>query len=497
MDTLKQLISQGKFKLPSPPSVALRLLEVVKKEDFSFVEIARIIQYDPALTAKVLRVVNSAFYSLPEKVGSIDRALPIIGVHAVKNIAFSFTLIQSLSVSSDDVFNIDYFWKRSIISAIGAELFSEYFRLGANDLFAAALLQDLGILILHSNYLDDYSRLIERKNALKVPIEDLEREQYGFTHQELCSEVMDQWGLPEGISLPVRHHHHYHDAPREWRQAARILFLANALSSIFSDIESYDKIKHFFSVIKDDLGISEPDLEALIDRGGVRVVELCSQFQIPSEEIKPLAILLHEANEGLCALNLSYERLLKEYVREKMQAEKLALELKEAANRDYLTGLYNRRYLVDFLEQEIHRVERYEECFSLLMFDIDFFKQVNDTYGHQKGDLVLQAVSDKVTGIKRITDLLARYGGEEFVMVMPRTGLREAALFAERLRKTIEEMVCLIDGHIIRITISAGVAACGPKWKDMTISGVLDRADRALYEAKKYGRNRVVSTSEQ
>src|ERR1035438_10451994 len=112
MDILKNLLRDDNFNLPSPPSIALRLLEVIKKDDFSFSEIAEIIQYDPALTAKVLRVVNSAFYSLPSKIGSIERALTIMGVHVVKNIVFSFTLIDSLKMSSTDVFNIDYFWKR-------------------------------------------------------------------------------------------------------------------------------------------------------------------------------------------------------------------------------------------------------------------------------------------------------------------------------------------------------------------------------------------------
>ncbi|NVN93467.1 MAG: HDOD domain-containing protein, partial [Desulfuromonadales bacterium] len=329
MNTLKDLIYHDKIKLPSPPSIALRLLEAIKKEDFSFTEIAEIIQYDPALAAKVLKVVNSAFYSLPSKIGSIERALAIIGIHSVKNIVFSFNLVDGMKVSSTDIFNIDYFWKRSIIAAIGTELFTEYFNLKDDNIFVTALLQDLGILILHSNYVDDYSRLIEEKNSTKTPIEVLEKRQFGFSHQDLCSEVLEQWGLPENIYLPIRHHHKYEDAPEQNRQTARILFLSNALSSIYSDIEAYDKIIHFSNIIKTDLGVSDSSLESLVDQGGERVVRICSSFQIPSEDIKPLAILLQEANEGLSALNLSYEALLKEYKKEKMLSEKLALELKE------------------------------------------------------------------------------------------------------------------------------------------------------------------------
>jgi two-component system, cell cycle response regulator len=511
MDALKELICRNDIKLPSPPSIALRLLEVVKKDDFSFIEVAKIIQYDPALTAKVLKVVNSALYSLPDKIGSIERALAIMGVHAVKNIVFSFNLVDGLKLGSTDVFSIDYFWKRSIIAAIGTDLFAEYFNIKDDDIFVTALLQDLGILILHSNDLDEYSRLIEEKNRTRIPVEVLEKRRFGFSHQDLCSEVLQQWGLPENICLPIRHHHNYKDAPEEYRQTARILFLSNALSSIYSDIESYEKIKHFSDIIKRDLDISDSALESLVDRGGGRVIEVCSSFEMPSRDIKPLATLLQEANEGLSALNFSYERLLEEYKKEKMQAETLTLELKatndklnkanqklkEAADHDFLTGLYNRKFLFDFLEKELHRAERYGENLSIMIFDIDYFKAVNDTYGHQNGDLVLKAMCDKAAEIKRTTDLLARYGGEEFVMVMPRTNLEGATVIAERLRKAIEGMDSPVDGHILKMTISIGVSACGPHVKSMTIDEFFELADQALYDAKKSGRNRVVTADRQ
>ncbi|NVN91744.1 MAG: GGDEF domain-containing protein [Desulfuromonadales bacterium] len=128
-----------------------------------------------------------------------------------------------------------------------------------------------------------------------------------------------------------------------------------------------------------------------------------------------------------------------------------------------------------------------------MIFDVDFFKNVNDTYGHQNGDLVLKAISGKATEIKRNTDLLARYGGEEFVMVMPQTELMGALVIAERLRQAIEEMDSPLDGHILKMTVSIGVAAWGPHSMDMTIDKLFKLADQALYTAKNSGRNRVAS----
>jgi len=490
-DALKELL-RNEIKLPSPPNIALRLLETLKTDAFSLDEISGIIQSDPALTAKVLKAVNSTFYPTPNKISNIGQALDILGVHVVKNIALSFTLVEDLDTDSEGLFNIDYFWKRSIIAAIGAELFSAHLGISDDAIFVSALLQDLGVLILHGYYQDAYSGLIEEKNSTRMPLETLEKREFGFSHQELCSEILHQWGLPESIHMPIRYHHGYLDAPEQWRERARILYLSNALSSIFSDTEYYEKIRHFADIIKADLEISDSVLESLVDRGAQRIIEICTRFDIPSEDIKPLSQLLQEANEGLSELNLSYEKLLAEYRKEKMQAEKLAQELKEVSVRDYLTGLYNRRYLFDFLDKEVRRAKRYGGTFSIMIFDIDFFKKINDTYGHQSGDLVLKAVSGKATAMIRSTDLLARYGGEEFVVVMPQTEAQGAATIAGRLREAVEGMDMDVIGQPVKVTISVGVASYVPQSEKLSVEEFIDRADKALYNAKESGRNRVV-----
>ena len=491
MDALKELL-RNDIKLPSPPNIALRLLETLRTDDFSLDEISRIIQSDPALTAKVLKAVNSTFYPTPNKISNIEQALDILGVHVVKNIALSFTLVEDLNLHSEGVFNIDYFWKRSIIAAIGAELFSGYLKISDDDIFVSALLQDLGVLILHGYYPDEYSRLIEEKNSTRIPLETLEKRTFGFSHQDLCSEILNQWGLPENIYMPIKYHHGYVDAPEQCRYKARILYLSNALSSIFSDTESSEKIRHFADIIKADLEISHTVLESLVDLGAQRIIEICTRFDIPSGDIKPFSQMLQEANAGLSELNLSYEKLLAEYKKEKMQAEKLAQELREASVRDYLTGLYNRRYLFDFLDKEVRRAQRYGVSFSIMIFDIDFFKRINDTHGHQSGDLVLKAISEKATVMIRSADLLARYGGEEFVVVMPQTGAQGAATIAERLREAIEGMDIPVDGQIVKITVSVGVATYAPQSGKLSIEEFIDKADKALYDAKESGRNRVV-----
>jgi len=155
------------------------------------------------------------------------------------------------------------------------------------------------------------------------------------------------------------------------------------------------------------------------------------------------------------------------------------------ADTDPLTNIYNRRKFSKLLEQEIKRVERYDRALSIVMLDIDHFKRVNDTYGHDTGDYVLRRVTEIIKENVRITDALARYGGEEFVIILPETDVRGASRLIERMRKTIEKTS--LDSVGI-ITISAGIAGYigGDNCKSM-----ITRADKALYLAKEEGRNRV------
>lgn len=161
--------------------------------------------------------------------------------------------------------------------------------------------------------------------------------------------------------------------------------------------------------------------------------------------------------------------------------------------KDELTGLYNRRYFNDFMEFQILTHKRNNKPLSLIIYDIDFFKKINDTYGHLAGDFILQSFAKEVKKIIRRTDLVARIGGEEFVVVFPDTNAENAKLTTEKLRKHIEEMTFNFENNNLKITFSAGVAECRGAVKDT--QELLDKADVALYEAKETGRNKIIISS--
>jgi diguanylate cyclase (GGDEF)-like protein len=163
------------------------------------------------------------------------------------------------------------------------------------------------------------------------------------------------------------------------------------------------------------------------------------------------------------------------------------MELQRFSTTDSLTGAYNRRMFMDLLTREMTRVGRYGELFSLLMFDIDHFKAVNDTYGHDIGDRVLVEVVQLSMETIRQSDVLARWGGEEFMVLLPQTTPEMALSMGERLREKINEYTFTGVGTL---TVSIGVVHL--QQLD-TVDLLIKRVDNALYTAKETGRNRVVA----
>ncbi|OGW48371.1 MAG: hypothetical protein A2078_13640 [Nitrospirae bacterium GWC2_57_9] len=175
--------------------------------------------------------------------------------------------------------------------------------------------------------------------------------------------------------------------------------------------------------------------------------------------------------------------------REEQYTFRLMADIRKDSITDRLTGLFNYSYFIDELHREQARAERTGSHFSLILFDLDLFKQVNDTYGHEKGNLLLKAVAGILMANARKMDMVARYGGEEFVILMPESNGAEMEA-AERIRRKIEEAEFSgIAERPLRITISGGV--CTYPRDAVSVNELLDKADKGLYVAKTCGRNRT------
>lgn len=168
-------------------------------------------------------------------------------------------------------------------------------------------------------------------------------------------------------------------------------------------------------------------------------------------------------------------------------------ELEKLATTDPLTGAKNRRSFLHLLEQELSRFQRYQKPFGLLILDIDYFKVINDTYGHDTGDQVLKNLVSESMSVLRDSDIFARWGGEEFIILLPESDVHKAFTVAEKLRSKLSKVALSSNNEDpVTYTVSIGLRVVNKAEKDVQVNEIIREADEALYTAKRRGRNRVV-----
>lgn len=222
----------------------------------------------------------------------------------------------------------------------------------------------------------------------------------------------------------------------------------------------------------------------------------CRHFKLLWEPLKNKATASYvlvmqditEQENALLLLKTENEELQKRLT----AIEQLKNRISEQAIRDPLTNLFNRRFLNEFMERELALARRNQKPLAVVMLDLDHFKQLNDQFGHQTGDMVIEMVAKHLLRQSRRTDILFRYGGEEFLVILPNTTAMQAKHLAENWRVHVEQAQVFAKHQAVTITLSAGIA-CYPE-HGTTVFNLIQAADEALYQAKAAGRNQVVQS---
>jgi len=484
-------------KLPVPPKIIAKVIEIAAEPECTTVQLAELIQKDPTLTAQVLRAVNAAHYGLRRSIESVPHATAFMGISAVRNLVLCIGVQQLSHGEASPDFPLDRFWEMSVQRAAASACLARRLGVGQpDDFFTTGLCQDIGILAslaVNPELGADYAA------QLDAPADErLNHElQSGSNHAEIGAALLREWRLPAPMTNVIEHHHNPDAADPVVRVHCMIALAAEAIADLLNCRNKAAAMEYVGERLV-ELELPPALLREIVDEVIDSANEAASMLQLRMGVQPTFEEIAALASDALVTLSMDgpatpehVGRALLDQQSRAVELEQHNEELQRLAATDALTGLSNRRLLDDALEREFARAERRGTELSVLMIDVDHFKQFNDRNGHRAGDRVLQALAAVLRRATRKMDICARFGGEEFAVVLPCTGEEPARMVAERIRAQVEAEKVHWDGEELSISISVGCitrpGSAGPGAAEEAIQA----ADRALYEAKNSGRNRV------
>ncbi len=483
--------------LPSPPGVATQIIELANDPQADINKIAKILSMDPAITTKILRIANSPMYGQSRKMENLRQAVIVIGLNATISLALSFSLLKSWQDDGDEG-GLDYplYWRRALLAATVSGVLARAAKLrDSEELFLACLIQDIGMLALDRTQPGLYSKLGDDQMHEKS-VTELEIKEVGADHAEVGGWLLERWNFAERTQRAVAASHDPSkiSESEELGKFARCVALTSMIAEVFldssgdRDFEKLAKLaESYLNVDKEALGEMLMEMTELIPDA-----ESVFETQILIKN-SPTAIL-DEAKEVLMIRSLAALQKVDDLEDHNASLEDRTRELEEVSKRDTLTGLFNRRALNDFLDSEFRRTLENAESLSIAYADLDKFKHINDTFGHQIGDQVLQTTAKILQSCVRSGDVVARYGGEEFVVAFPGTDSDTIQRICQRIVKAFQDTTHEVSrDEELTVTISIGTATFDQDQKFDSVGEFVQAADKALYRAKLEGRNRTVA----
>jgi diguanylate cyclase (GGDEF)-like protein len=482
--------------LPSPTPIAVQIITLANEPEIDLPRFIKILNCDPALASKILKIANSPLYPYSKKIENLHQALMVLGLNATISLALSFSLMKSLQTSRGSGLDYVLYWKRALLAGTVCRVLGTTCGVTKiEELYLGSLIQDLGMLALDQVFPTLYNHL-GLDQTCHASINSHEQQCIGVTHAAVGSWLLTQWNFPDRLRLAVAGSDDPSRIPPRDERAKFVYCVS--LSGKITEIFLRNTHDDFLQAVKMDsknwLDLTPEALMRVLETTQELLPETEKIFQTDLQTWTDPQTILEKARESLLLRSLQTLKEVQELQINNATMEAQFHNLEEIHRHDILTGTLSRAYLDQFLETSFEQALVNEECLTLVFGDLDKFKSVNDTYGHQAGDHVLQSTARLLQSKVRTTDSVGRYGGEEFVLILPKTSSSAAEMVCERILTAFRDATHIIDkDHHLTVTISLGIATHTPDLPYSNITDLLHAADEAVYQSKIQGGNRYTS----
>lgn len=479
-------------RLPTIPAVAMRLIDLTRDNNVSMRALAELITNDQALAAKVLRTVNSSFYGLRQRCSSINQAIVMLGLSAVKSLALGFCIVQAVKDCDSENFDHVAYWRRSLYSGVAARCIAKEGRIGFDEeCFLGGLLQDVGMIALHQTLGKDYLDVIAQTRGDHRKLARCELEILELQHPDVGAILADRWKLPEELALPIKYHERPTAAPTSHCRIIRCVGLGNAAADFLSGRDPVNDLRRFYERAESWFGIPPAQADDILKRITAATREIASLLEVDAGKHPDTQQLLNDARQQLAAMTVPDEIDLAR------QNGDRALQDIPPEDIDELTGLPKRRRFEQTMIVALEQARAADTPLSMAIFEIDDIDAISARYGPDAADSVIINVAARVreafTGTR---SLVCCYEDGRIAVAMPKLDKIAALRQVEKARLHVTaQPVELVAGHdapqTLNVTTSVGLTAALPEMlaRFDDITGIEQVTEQAVRAAQRAGRN--------
>jgi diguanylate cyclase (GGDEF)-like protein len=479
--------------LPSLPAVALRVLQMTQDEDVSVNQLADVVGQDPALTAKILKLVNSPLFGVARRIVSLPQAMVVLGLRTVKVLTLSFSIVDSYGQRRVEWFDYKTYWRRSLTQGVAARLIAEEIAPEMRDeAFVAGLLGNLGILAMAQVIPTQYEEPYRRVGGKHTDLLQAEQAAFGFAHCDVARRLFEKWNLPKDICLSAGLHHagRQEGMDESIGRLVDVVYLGACIADLFCDGASQEGLDELHRAAAERLNLDKRRLEKVLGGLALRVKESAALLSMDIGETVSYETLREQAVLQLANLSVKSEVDLVVANKREATSRQREKDLEKAASTDSLSGLGNRAAFDRYIEQAVQQGLKSRRPVGLIMCDLDHFKQVNDTYGHPIGDLVIAATGDLLRRFEGPDVFAARCGGEEFALVIFPCDYSRLVKLSQDVCDQFRRGSVVCQKGNVKFNASLG-AASTEALTQVSAASLVTMADKFLYLAKKRGRARA------